>query len=958
MASHILPPEGGPVNVPTGENPLAPGAGSADSVHDEPVGLADLFISPDWEKSVIPLHVAHDRAIAGAMARDHYPIAYIPPTKAGVESLVARLTTAPYREHPGDRMVAWLTPPSGPDRDAAIAARKLFYEANLGGTGPWYESYEAGWRDLGDYEENMAPLAAADLAEWEDSILEERREKEAEKKAEEEKQARERATRLEREEAEAFFEASPDWHSRRIPLHVTHDRKLFEALSRDRIPVALIPPTAAGVRRLADELRAEPQRYREKDRQLVWVMPAVTASGDPWDPDYDEAAHAAQTQARAAAESGYDEFDYLKLSVSGTDACVAYYARPGIVAEWPDDGSGAAGCLASWEEQLRETPRERWLREEREMILPDEVVDAFTDAELDAYSKRFEDRGPIPPRDAKPAEKPPAAKPPALQVNEVQYRQLEAEAHVTLVMANRPPAVFVAPGGLSELYRPGPKSPRRIRAVTEGGLRRVFGEVADWVRKTKDEPVAAVPPQHLLESYRYRTAWPGIPDLTGVSTVPVLRPDGSLWQAPGYDPVTKTFFDPNASYVPIPARPTRGEAKAAAEFILHGVRQFPFASEVDRAAWLAMVLTPIARPAFAGPSPLFCVSGNVPGAGKGALVDGVAQIATGKKAPSKGYPAIQVGRHWVERDEELGKIAKGVAMEGHAVYHLDNCPRAHEFGGPGFESIVTQTENADRILGTNQAPLVPMLMLWAISGNLISPRSDMVRRTIMIRLLDLSERPEEREYEGPSLGDWAVLNRGKLVSAALTILSAYIKAGRPPVGLKKLGSFEPWSDLVRSAVVWLGYADPCSARAQMAAEDPEAVERNYLIDLLVEAGADREPVTAGQIVAKVLAELEELQKAREAAERACGAVAQPGKQLTLADLDAVWDATPVLPATPLATAFRRACPKHHKTPDAHALGMLFKAHRNRTTNGRRIESPGESRGSKTWRVVSGEGQAG
>ena len=41
-----------------------------------------------------------------------------------------------------------------------------------------------------------------------------------------------------------------------------------------------------------------------------------------------------------------------------------------------------------WEEWLRETPREKWSREERAIPVAAEEVDAFTDEEFEAYNSR------------------------------------------------------------------------------------------------------------------------------------------------------------------------------------------------------------------------------------------------------------------------------------------------------------------------------------------------------------------------------------------------------------------------------------------------------------------------------------------------------------------------------------------------------------------------------------------
>jgi hypothetical protein len=51
-----------------------------------------------------------------------------------------------------------------------------------------------------------------------------------------------------------------------------------------------------------------------------------------------------------------------------------------------------------------------------------------------------------------------------------------------------------------------------------------------------------------------------------------------------------------------------------------------------------------------------------------------------------------------------------------------------------------------------------------------------------------------------------------LLTAALTLLSAYCAAGKPDQGLKPWGSYEGWSELVRGAVAWAGLPDPGQCR--------------------------------------------------------------------------------------------------------------------------------------------------
>ena len=65
-------------------------------------------------------------------------------------------------------------------------------------------------------------------------------------------------------------------------------------------------------------------------------------------------------------------------------------------------------------------------------------------------------------------------------------------------------------------------------------------------------------------------------------------------------------------------------------------------------------------------------------------------------------------------------------------------------------------------------------------------------------------------------------DRGKYIAACLTICRAYIAAGRPGK-LPQLASYGEWSDTVRSALVWLGEADPVKSQEPIQAEDPEKV---------------------------------------------------------------------------------------------------------------------------------------
>ena len=105
------------------------------------------------------------------------------------------------------------------------------------------------------------------------------------------------------------------------------------------------------------------------------------------------------------------------------------------------------------------------------------------------------------------------------------------------------------------------------------------------------------------------------------------------------------------------------------------------------------------------------------------------------------------------------------------------------------------------------------------NGNNITIVGDLCRRVIRSRLDAQMERPELREFKGDP-ADMIMADRGKYIAACLTICRAYIAAGRPGRP-QKLASFGEWSDTVRSALVWLGEADPVKSMDLSKAEDPE-----------------------------------------------------------------------------------------------------------------------------------------
>uniref|UniRef100_I2Q5E2 Toprim domain-containing protein n=1 Tax=Desulfovibrio sp. U5L TaxID=596152 RepID=I2Q5E2_9BACT len=316
------------------------------------------------------------------------------------------------------------------------------------------------------------------------------------------------------------------------------------------------------------------------------------------------------------------------------------------------------------------------------------------------------------------------------------------------------------------------------------------------------------PPKAVAEATMSRSGrWP-FPVLRGVVACPTLRADGSLMLAPGFDAASGYYLNHGLT-ICVPEKPTKEEAQEALNTLADLFAGFAFVEPVDCSVALALVLTAVARPSL-DTAPLFSITAPVRGSGKSTLMDIAAVIATGRRSAVLSATA--------DRDE-LEKRLVGCLLSGDCIINLDNV------NGVLKSDLLCQATTAEAVkvrpLGSSDQTEVPNSALWACNGNNITVASDLARRTLLCRLDPGMERPEERVFAFDPVAR-ARKHRAEYVTAALTVLRAYIVAGRPAPDLHPFGSFERWSGLVRSSLVWLGADDPCASRESVLGDDPEA----------------------------------------------------------------------------------------------------------------------------------------
>lgn len=463
------------------------------------------------------------------------------------------------------------------------------------------------------------------------------------------------------------------------------------------------------------------------------------------------------------------------------------------------------------------------------------------------------------------------------------------------------PGVYTRGGELVRVVGDG----MQIEVLSRGALRELLTRRVAFQRETSAGVVAAHPPDWCVSGLLARRSFPGVKPLAGIVSTPILRLDGSVFDSPGYDEKTQLYYSPTAYCLtpdPMGDAQTLEQARASLNEILEVVRDFEFARPAHRAAWVAAVLTMIARHLIPGDAPLILIDANIPGAGKGLLADVAAEIACGRPLPRYSQPGD---------DLESRKRITSIAIAGMPAVLLDNLTGPLRL--PSLDAALTCNGVwADRVLGASIAAEWPMRTVWWATGNNVALGTDTVRRTMHIRLHVRTERPEERDdFHHADLRAWVRSNRTRLLRACLRMLRAYLAAERPQSPIPTWGSYEAWSGLVRQCVVWLGLPDPAESRAE----------------LRVRADADRGPISA---LFHALVDLD-----------------PKGAGLTAADIRAAAESRGSLRAALVELLPPRG---DESLPSVRRIGSKLRELRDRVIDGRALDAVPDRTGTNRWRV--------
>jgi putative DNA primase/helicase len=328
----------------------------------------------------------------------------------------------------------------------------------------------------------------------------------------------------------------------------------------------------------------------------------------------------------------------------------------------------------------------------------------------------------------------------------------------------------------------------------------------------------------------------GLASFRGIATAPILRDDGSIRIAAGYDSNTGLWCH-NIPDLEIPEHPTEAQAREALRYLREFFQTFPYADGarlldewlsveitdfnqpigLDESTFLVALLTAVCRqslelaPAFLVRAPTFSGAGT----GKGLAVKAKCIVASGAR------PAAFTSGH---DSEEFDKRLTSSLVEARPAVFLDNF-NAKELKSDILASCLTEYPAMVRPMG--QTKMVPLhtRTFVAITGNAIDIAEDMARRIIVANFDARMESPETRQF-APGFLDDVFAARSQLLAAALTIWrwgrQAKLKRGKP------LGSYELWARWCRDPLLALGCRDPIDRLTEIKAADPR---RRMLVTL-------------------------------------------------------------------------------------------------------------------------------
>jgi hypothetical protein len=388
---------------------------------------------------------------------------------------------------------------------------------------------------------------------------------------------------------------------------------------------------------------------------------------------------------------------------------------------------------------------------------------------------------------------------PEVVVTDKHMREVTTEALAILHKRNNPARIFRRSDSLTRVCADEANRPY-TEAMGEAAFRGELDRCCNFVRlSTKGDSIPIPPPLEVVRDGLTRPNEWQFPPLLGITEAPVLRPDGTILDKPGYDEATKLYYYPSPGLeVPlIPEKCGDSQLQDAAKLVVEALTDFPFDSKASWCNAIGTMLAPILRPMISGPIPMALFDKPQQGTGATLMAETISTIATGRPAAMMTAPAD---------DEGWRKAITSLLVKGQLVCTIDNVEG--DLWAPSLAALLTLMTWQDRILGVSKMIELPHRSVWICTGNNIHLKGDLPRRCVWCRMDAGVARPWMRtldQFAHPDLRGWVLDTRGAILAAILTVAREWVRAGKPiPKAIPILGGYESYCQVISGVLDFIG----------------------------------------------------------------------------------------------------------------------------------------------------------
>lgn len=313
--------------------------------------------------------------------------------------------------------------------------------------------------------------------------------------------------------------------------------------------------------------------------------------------------------------------------------------------------------------------------------------------------------------------------------------------------------------------------------------------------------------------------------LTGIVEHPFIDNNWKLVKKQGYDKRTGLF-----TFLHHKLKITKMEPQKAFDFLTNEVlAEFPFEKKIDKIVAVAALMTAIQRPTISGDSgfPGFGIVSPTQSSGKTTLAQLISYSIFNRPVAAATLPEND--------EEELAKALLAILQEGHSCVLFDNITQGTQVTSNNLAKVMSSDSFRGRQLGENKTVEVPCSVLWLFTGNGIKFVGDFSTRIYPININPKMADPNTRVFKRENIGQWALDNRKKIISAVLSI----IISGK---GIKtKHGTrFKEWDKFVRQPLLKVSGVDINDAIKDNQLNDPiQAAKTNLFVELKKEFGEEK-----------------------------------------------------------------------------------------------------------------------